>query len=242
MTRYFFYILFFLFLISGNTFAQFGIDRWRADESVRQGLNEQALTRYKELLDKNVNDPELNFNAGNALYELKQYEPALQYYERALQYATHPKMKSDIQYNMANCLFRMNQIEKSAELYKQALKKSPDDPDAKFNYEFLMKKMQQQGQKQSDKDKKDKNKNQDKQQQNQSDQNKNQDQQKNKQNQNKEQDQQQQQKKNQQTKTSALSKEAAERLLDLLKNQELDYQRKNLKEKLSKESKTDKDW
>lgn len=232
MNRYFLYILFFLFLFLENALAQFGIDRWQADESVKKGLNEQALTRYKELLDKNVNDPELNFNAGNALYELKQYEPALQYYERALQYAAHPKMKSDIQYNMANCLFRMNKIEKSADLYKQVLKKSPNDQDAKFNYEYLMKLMQKQNKQQQKKDDQSKKQKKNDQQQEQKQEQKQQDNPK----QNRQQQNRQQENKN------SMSKQAAERLLDLLKNQEQDYQRKNLKEKVSKENKTDRDW
>lgn len=232
MMKSFFYIILFTGLFASQSVAQFGIDRWQADESVKKGLNEQALTRYKELLDKNVNDPELNFNAGNALYELKQYEPALQYYERALQYATHPKMKSDIQYNMANCLFRMNQIEKSADLYKQVMKKSPNDHDAKFNYEYLLKLMQKQNKQQQKKDDNSKNQKQNEQQQEQKQDKKQQN----------NQDQKQQKQNRPQEQKNRMSKQAAERLLDLLKNQEQDYQRKNLKEKVSKESKTDKDW
>jgi tetratricopeptide (TPR) repeat protein len=240
MVKSIFYLILFTGVYASQSNAQFGIDRWQADESVKKGLNEQALAQYKQLLDQNVNDPELNFNAGNALYELKQYEPALQFYDRALQYATHPKMKSDIQYNMANCLFRMNQIEKSADLYKQVLKKSPNDQDAKFNYEYLLKLMQKKNQQQQKNDNQSKNQKQNEPKQNQSQQNK-QDNNQQQNQQNKQQQDQQEQKQNK-AKQNGMTKQAAERLLDMLKNQEQDYQRKNMKEKVAKEKKTDKDW
>lgn len=217
-----------IFWVHGPIVAQFGLDRRQADQALKQGNYSQALTLYKKLLDGRVNDVELNYNAGNALYRLGHFEQALLYYERAYQYSASPKLKTTIRYNMANCYFRLQQFDKSAEMYKEVVLKNPYDNDARYNYEYVMKlrKKTSSPQKNSNKDRQHP----------------------------KEQSSQsppsgqkpiedQKKKLSEKTPTTgSLSRKEAERLLDLLRNQELDYQRKNLKERMIQEKKTDKDW
>ncbi len=228
-----------LILLTAETVhPQFGLERYQADQRFKNGSFSQALDQYKTLLDKNVNDPEINYNAGNALYRLQKYDDALKYYQRALENTQDTQFKNRILYNMANAQFKRNKLQESADLYKQVLRHAPDDKDAKFNYEYLLKLMKQNPpppQKSDSNNDKNKQQEQNKDQQ----QNKNKKDNKNTQQQDKKDPD---KKNNKEQNSSGMSKKEAEKILDLLKNQEKEYQRKNIKEKAHQEQKTDIDW
>jgi Ca-activated chloride channel family protein len=160
----------------------------------KQGNYDQALKDYEKLLQRHSDDPRLHFNAGAAAYRDKRFEQAAKEFDTALS-ASDLKLQELSYYNHGNTLFQLGEKNpdptKRTETWKAALKDfesslklNPKDPDAKFNYEFVKKrleelKQQQQQQKQSDQNKQDQ-KDQQEQQQNQQNQNseKNQDQQK----------------------------------------------------------------
>ncbi|MBX7152434.1 tetratricopeptide repeat protein [bacterium] len=221
--------------------AQVGLQRKTADKLYEQGDNYHAMQMYKKMLDQNPNDPELNYNVGNTLYRMQMYDQAAQYYERALTNTNDQQLKSDIQYNMANCLYKSKKIKESIEGYKQALRKNPNDEDARFNLEYAMKQIQQpppppqKNDSENSSEKKDKDSS--------KEQNQNKQQQDQKDNQNKEQrEQEKNNQQQQQAQQQGLSKKEAEKILDALKNQERDYQKKQIKERATSEQKTEKDW
>ncbi len=220
--------------------AQIELERYRADRVYDSGDNYHAMQMYKQLLDNNPNDPELNYNVGNALYRQQQYDQAKQYYQRALENTENSKLKSDIQYNIANCEYKSKKLDESIERYKQVLRKNSEDDDARKNLELALRQKQKENPPpQKNKDQSQSEKNQDKQKEK-KDQKKDQDRQK-KQNDQKNKDNPNDQK-NKMAQNQGLSKQEAERVLDALKNQEKDYQKKKLKDRMTKEEKTDKDW
>jgi len=189
-----------------------------------------AEVKFKKGLEK---DPEMfqgHFNLGDAYYKQGRYDEAIQSYKNSLQFTDDKFNESKVYHNIGNSLLKQQKFQESIGSYVNALKKNPDDLETKYNlsYALNMLKQNQQQQKQNKNDKnQDKNKDQ---QQNQNQQN-----QDNKdQNKDKQQNQQQQQK-------NQISKEDAQRILEALKNNETDLQKKLRKVK-GKPVATDKDW
>jgi tetratricopeptide (TPR) repeat protein len=220
-----------------NLWAQVGLYRRQADKLFESGDHYHAMQSYKDLLSENPNDPELNYNVGNSLYRMQMYDQAKLFYEKALANTSDAALKNKIQYNLANCEFKSQKLKESIEGYKQVLRKDPNDEDARKNLELALKQMQKQNPPPQTNENKEQNK---------KDQNKDQkDQDKKDENTNQKQEQDQNEDKNQKKQNAqkqGMDKKQAEKILDALKNQEKEYQKKKVKEKIMKDSKTEKDW
>ena len=207
-----------------------------------------AEVNFKKGLDKAPENFITNFNLGDAYYQQQRYEEALNSYKTALSQAKTKNEKAKVYHNIGNSLLKSKQIKESIEAYKNSLKLNPNDEETKYNLSYALDLLKNQKNQQKQ--------NQDKNQQN-KDQNKDQKQNKDQQQQNKDQqkkDQQnkqnQQDQKNQEAKQDAtqqkqqqnkISKKEAERILQALRNNEKDLQKK-LRKMKGKPIKTDKDW
>jgi Ca-activated chloride channel homolog len=191
------------------------------------GKYDEALKEYERLLQKKSDDPRLHFNAGTAAYRNRQFEEAAKQFNATLA-APDLKLQGLAYYNEGNSLYHLGEgtpdpkkrtesWEKALQDYQSSVKLNPQDTDAKFNYEFVKKKLeelkQQQQQQQKQQNKQDQNQNKDQQQQQQ-----NQDQQK--QDQQKQQDQQQQQQQQQQAQQKQQQDSSQQQKADQQKRQE----------------------
>ncbi|HWI55800.1 MAG TPA: tetratricopeptide repeat protein, partial [Bacillota bacterium] len=150
----------------------------------KAGQYEQALGEYEKLLQKKSDDPRLHFNAGAAAYRHRQFEAAAKHFNDALA-SPNLKLQEQAYYNRGNALYwlgesaadpakRSESWEKALKDFESTLKLNQQDPDAKFNHEFVKKRLEelkQQQQQQSQQNKSDQQKNQDQQQQQQNQQN-----------------------------------------------------------------------
>jgi len=202
-----------------------------------------AEVNFRKALEKNNEVKEGVFNLGDALYKQQRYDESAEQYHRSAESITDPKLKAQALHNYGNALLKSKKYEECLGAYKEALKYNPKDEDTKYNYEYARQllKQQQQQQKQQNKDQKNdkqkqdqKKQDQQKQDQQKKDQQK-QDQQKQDQQKKDEQQQQPQQKKQQ------ISKQDAERILEALKNEDKDTQKK-LHKKVPVRVKIEKDW
>lgn len=171
------------------------------------GKYQESLKDYQHLLESQKDDPRLHFNAGAAAYQSSQLEEAAKQFNEALA-SPDLQMQQRAYYNLGNTLYRLGQKlpdasakqkawENCVKNYENALKLNQQDPDAKFNQEFVKKQLeelkqqqqsqsnggdkdksdqqkQQQDKDQKDQDKKDSQKNQDKNSQSQDDKDKSQ--------------------------------------------------------------------
>jgi Ca-activated chloride channel homolog len=226
-------------------------------QSVRS-LNNKGVDLYKEgkFADSEVNfkkgsmkEPkkfETNFNLGDAYYKQGRYEDAIKSYQSALTESKNSEQKAKVYHNIGNSLLKDKKIKPSIEAYKNSLKLNPNDEDTKYNLSYalsLLKNQNKQQQNQNNKNNKN-NKNQNKNQNNKQDKNKNQNNQnnKNQNNQQKPPENQTAKKDNlKQRDKNKLTKEEADRILDALKNNEINLQKK-LRKKSGPPVKTDKDW
>lgn len=225
-------IFYIIFIFSAITFAQ--SKRSLNNDGVDLYSNKKyadAEVKFKKGLER---DPELfqgHFNLGDAYYKQGRYDEALQAYKNSLQFTDDKTNQAKVYHNIGNALMKQQKYQESVGAYSNSLKKNPDDLDTKYNLSYALNMLKQNQQQQKNKNNKDKDKNKD-QQQKQDQQN---DQDKKNQNKDKQQNQQQQQPKNQ------ISKEDAQRILEALKNNETDLQKKLRKVK-GKPVVTEKDW
>ncbi|NMB82677.1 MAG: tetratricopeptide repeat protein [Ignavibacteria bacterium] len=205
-----------------------GVDLYKKNKYADAEIN------FKKGLEKDNNMYQGHFNLGDAYYKQGRYDEAIQSFKNSLAFTENNNDKAKVYHNIGNSLLKSQKFPESIEAYKNSLKLNPDDLETKYNlsYALNMMKQDQNKQQQQNKDNKDQNKDQQQQQQNQNqnqnDQNKNQE----KQNQNQ---QQQQQPKNE------ISKNDAERILEALKNNERDLQKK-LRQVKGQPVVREKDW
>jgi Ca-activated chloride channel family protein len=177
----------------------------------KAGQYDQALKEYEQLLKRKGEDPRLHFNAGAAAYRNQQFEEAAKQFNATLA-APDLKLQGLAYYNEGNALYHLGERdpdpkkrkeawEKAAQDYQSTAKLNPQDQDAKFNYEFVKRKLEElkQQQQQSQQDKSEQQKDEDKKQEQQNQQQQQQDQQKKDQ----QQQQQAQQKQSEEKKDSA---------------------------------------
>jgi len=214
----------------------------KGNSEYKAGKFSDAELDYRKAIEKNSKTTVGHYNLGDALYRQQKFEEAAEQFKTNTEIPGVAKnQKSNASFNLGNSLLKAEKYEESIEAYKNALKSNPKDEDARYNLAYaqskLLQKQQQEQQQNKDQDKnKDKN-NKDKQNQQQQDkkdqEKKNEDQQ--------EQAQNKQEEKQQQPKQPKISKEDAERMLQALKNDE-----KNLQKKLAKKDgvkvKVEKDW
>ncbi len=159
----------------------------------KAGQYDQALKEYERLLQKKKDDPRLHFNAGTAAYRNQQFDEAAKQFHATLD-APDLKLQGLAYYNEGNALYhlgernpdpkkRQESWENALQNYQNTMHLNPHDADAKFNYDFVKKRLEQlkQQQQKSQQNKQDKDQKQDQQQQNQNQQQKQQKQQDNQQ-------------------------------------------------------------
>ncbi|HVD96197.1 MAG TPA: VWA domain-containing protein [Candidatus Limnocylindria bacterium] len=205
-----------LILLTSFSFATApGIDAYH------EGKFEDAYSQFQQTLKSHPEsraEDKLQFDSGAAAYKLKDYNKALESFSQAL-LTRDTGLQSRGHYNLGNTLYQRGETEKSDEKklsdwtnalnhYEQTLKLDPQNREAKDNYDYVKKKIEELKNKKSQQQpspspspspqQKNKQNQQNKQDQQQQQQQQNQDQQQQKQSQQNQQQQQDQQQQNQQ--------------------------------------------
>ena len=208
----------------------------------------EAEIDYRKALVKDSTSLAANYNLANTLYKMGDYGQAAKGYSALKDVAPASDIASDWYYNTGNASAQTKDWQAAVEAYRQSLLLNPGDMDAKENYIYAKKMLQNQQQNQNQDQNKDQNQDQNKDQnqdqnkdQNQ-DQNKDQNQDQNKdQNQNNNQDQNQQGQNSQQPK---ITPQAAQQMLQAIQAKEKETQEKVKKEKAEalKSRQKEKNW
>lgn len=177
------------FIVSGWLFLGW-IDPF-ADQ-VRQGNELYNNGNYDGALDKYLNaqvnspdDPQLSFNVADTQYKRGKYDEALQAFEKTMK-SGNLEMQAKSSFNIGNTLYKQGKMNEALDWYKRTVdvvdeiapeKGSELDQlknDAKYNYEFVEKKLEEKEQQQQQGEEKEQEKEQE-QQQNEQEQQNNQD-------------------------------------------------------------------
>ena len=79
---------------------------------------------------------------GNALYLKGDFQDAIKVYREAFLHHLEDPDKAKLHYNLGNSHYRLGELEKALKEYQEALRLNPDDNDAKFNLEVVMRALQ----------------------------------------------------------------------------------------------------
>lgn len=215
---------------------------------------DQALNKFQDALLSEPENDRIQYNVAGTLYKKKKYEEALKEYQKVIG-TEDLALEQQAYYNIGNTLYQLDKLPESILAYQQALKLNPNDQQAKYNLEYVRRKLkdnkndqqqQQQQQQQQDQQQQQQDQQQQQQQQQQGDEEQPEEQQEQQQQQPQDQSGEENQEENlgqggQEPLPDQLSREDAERILDALKNDEKDIQKKKKVEAKGR-LRVDKDW
>jgi len=133
--------------------ATFAASPTTALRDYKAGKFDQALKQYEQLLERNSDDPRLHFNAGAAAYRNRHFEESVKQFNAALA-SPDVKLQELAYYNRGNSQYWLGEQnqdpqkkteawEKALKDYDFSLKLDSQDPDARFNKEFVKKKLEE---------------------------------------------------------------------------------------------------
>ena len=228
----------------------------RGNRDFRKENYREAEIDYRKALVKDSLSFAANYNLAGTLYREGDYAQAMQSLDKLKDAAPASQYSADYYFNLGDAALQQQDYQKAVEAFMQSLIRRPDDLQAKENFIYAKKKLQDQQQNQNnDQNNDQQNQNQDQQNQNQDqqDQNKDQQDQNNDQNQdqqNQEQnDDQQDQNRNdqqqpQQGEEPKISPQAAQQMLQAIQAKEKETQDKVNKQKAEalKSRQKEKNW
>lgn len=199
----------------------------RGNRLYKENKFDEAAKNYLDAQLESPKSMELAFNLGDANYKLKKYDKAAEYYQKALG-TKDPKLEQKTRFNLGNAHFKIGEQEVSQgkqegfdkmtqaiESYKKALDLDPNDKEAKYNLEYVRRKLKDMSKKDQQKEQQQQQKQQQKQEQQKSE---------DQQNQQKQDSTQSQQKPR--PKPGEMSEDQAKQLLDAFKDSEKDAKKK----------------
>ena len=139
-------ILLILFLIGAINFSKSMKDTalTEGNRLMESGRYQEAFEVYENGLKEYPQDPELSYNAGQALYSMGDYSRAAEYYGKS-------SLSTPERYlNMGNCSLKQNDYGQAVERYKQGILEFPQDVSLKYNYEYALEKISQREQQDGD--------------------------------------------------------------------------------------------
>ena len=237
-----YFVIALLLLVCGEVSAQQMRERGLVRKGNRQFKREQfekSVDSYQRALQHDSTSFEAKYDLASALYRTERYDKAEKTLLGIVNDTTRTELeRGEVAYNLGNTQFAQQKYKEALSSYRLAMRCNPNDEDAKFNYAFTKRLIQQQEQQQNQDQNQDQNKdNQDKQ-DNQNQQGKdNQDQQQQPQNQDSKEEQQQ----GEQPQEGAMTPEQQEALLQAIQAEE-DKTQDKLKEKKGVLIRGSKNW
>jgi Ca-activated chloride channel family protein len=119
-----------------------------------EGRYEDAVGKYNEALVDDPDSPLLRFNLGVATYQTKKWADAAKAFEQVPTSDADAARAARVAYNLGNARYRLGEEAAASDplsalrlwgealvAYRRALGAEPDDVDAKFNHEFVERKI-----------------------------------------------------------------------------------------------------
>ena len=109
----------------------------KGNRQYNKGEYEASIGRYEEALKAAPGQFEATYNLGNALYKAERFDRA----EQTMMQAAADSLRSDTEraeafYNLGNARFKQQKYKEALESYKQSLRLNPGDMEAKYNYAY----------------------------------------------------------------------------------------------------------
>lgn len=121
----------------------------------KKGEYEKSLEKYREAEMSAPNNAAVHFNIGDAQYQMGSVDESANEF-RKVTGARDKRLQSMAYYNLGNAAYKKGNTDEAIQNYRKALILNPSDIDAKYNIEYLMQRKNEKKNKKND-DKKDKN-------------------------------------------------------------------------------------
>jgi len=106
---------------------------------------DRSIDRYRSALEAAPGSWEAAYNLGNALYRTEQYDASADALRAAASDTLRSKSeRADAWYNLGDVQFRQQKLKESLESFKSALRLNPADEQAKYNYAYVKRLLDQQ--------------------------------------------------------------------------------------------------
>lgn len=135
-------------------FNPLSVEASAGEEAFLAGEYIKASQYYNEALEKDAENPQLNFNHGTASYKNNLFDQAIDSFDKALQ-SDDPSLQEQAYYNQGNAHYKkgaasqqadpqqtIQQWQKSLKSYEAATALNPDNEDARYNHELVSKKLE----------------------------------------------------------------------------------------------------
>ena len=108
---------------------------------------EKSVDSYQEALKHDPNSFEAKYDLASALYRTERYEKAEQTLQAIVSDTTRTELeRGEVAYNLGNTQFAQQKYKEALSSYRHAMRCNPTDEDAKFNYAFTKRLIQEQEQ------------------------------------------------------------------------------------------------
>lgn len=112
----------------------------RGNRQYNKGHYEASIDRYRQALAAAPETFEAIYDLGNAFYKAERFDQA----EQTLRQAAADSLRSETEraeafYNLGNAQFKQQKYREALESYKQSLRLNPADMEAKYNYAYTKK-------------------------------------------------------------------------------------------------------
>ena len=106
---------------------------------------EEAASRYRRALEEAPESWEARYNLASSFYRTEQYDHAAELLAAVAQDTLRtPAERSEAYYNLGNVHFSRQKLSESLDAFRSALRLNPEDEDAKFNFIYVKRMMQEQ--------------------------------------------------------------------------------------------------
>ena len=129
-------MLFFCGTLSAQQLPERSLVR-KGNRQYNKGNYERAIERYTQAAEAAPTSFEALYDLGNALYKAERYETAEQTMQRAAADTLRTEEeRAEALYNLGNAQFKQQKYKEALESYKRSLLLRPDDQEAKYNYAY----------------------------------------------------------------------------------------------------------
>ena len=105
----------------------------------------QSVRRYEQALEAAPGNFEATYDLGGALYRTEAHDKAAQSFAAAAADTLRTdEERAEAFYNLGNARFKQEQYREALESYKQSLRLNPADQEAKYNYAYTKRLLDQQ--------------------------------------------------------------------------------------------------
>lgn len=140
--RYYFVLLIFF---SQSLAAQSAHQLQRqGDREYENAHYREAEEAYRQAAQKKENDPAIQYNTGNSIYQQGHYSASENYFEQSAKTAKDPEARADAFHNLGNAYFKQQKFKEAVNAYENSLRLRPGDADTKVNLQMALKKWKQQ--------------------------------------------------------------------------------------------------